>query len=55
MKISVELRNQYIIGYRPANRVHDGKWRKIKVKLRPPNGLPPLTVTAKQGYFAPAH
>jgi Ca-activated chloride channel family protein len=52
-KISMELRNQYVLGYRPAKRTHDGKWRKIKVKLRPPKGLPPLNVSAKSGYFAP--
>ena len=54
-KISMELRNQYVLGYRPSHREHDGKWRKIKVKLRPPKGLPPLTVWAKTGYFAPGH
>lgn len=54
-KISMELRNQYVLGYRPSNRAHDGKWRKIKVKLRPPKGLPPLTVYARNGYFAPGH
>jgi Ca-activated chloride channel homolog len=54
-KISMELRNQYVLGYRPSHRDHDGKWRKIKVKLRPPKGLPPLTVAAKTGYFAPGH
>jgi Ca-activated chloride channel homolog len=54
-KISMELRNQYVIGYRPADRTHDGEWRKIKVKLHPPKGLPPLTVAAKSGYFAPGH
>ena len=52
-KISMELRNQYVLGYRPSNRLHDGTWRKIKVKLRPPKGLPPLTVYAKTGYLAP--
>jgi Ca-activated chloride channel homolog len=52
-KISMELRNQYVIGYHPSNRARDGKWRKIKVKLRPPKGLPPLTVSARNGYFAP--
>jgi Ca-activated chloride channel homolog len=51
----MELRNQYVIGYRPTDRAHDGKWRKIKIKLRPPKGLPPLTVDAKNGYFAPGH
>jgi len=54
-KISMELRNQYVLGYKPANHLHDGKWRKIKVKLRPPKGLPPLNVFARTGYFAPGH
>ncbi len=52
-KIGIELRNQYVIGYRPKNRAHDGKWRKIRVKLIPPKGLPPLRVYAKTGYYAP--
>ncbi len=52
-KISMELRNQYVVGYRPANKVRDGKWRKIKVKLRPPRGLPPLNVYHKTGYYSP--
>ena len=53
IKISMELRNQYVIGFRPSNRQHDGKWRKLKIKLRPPKGLPPLNVYAKTGYLAP--
>ncbi len=52
-KISQTLRNQYVIGYRPSNETHDGKWRKIKVQVRPPRGVPPLTVYAKTGYYAP--
>jgi Ca-activated chloride channel homolog len=53
-KIGIELRNQYVLGYRPKNPTHDGKWRKIKVKLVPPKGLPPLRVYAKTGYYAPS-
>ena len=53
IKIGMELRNQYVLGYRPANHARDGKWRKIKVKLRPPKGLPPLNVYAKSGYYSP--
>ena len=52
-KIGIELRNQYVIGYRPTNATHDGKWRKVKVKLIPPKGLPQLNVHAKTGYYAP--
>ena len=53
-KIGAELRNQYVIGYRPQNRPNDGKWRKIRIRLMPPKGLPPLRAYAKQGYYAPA-
>jgi len=52
-KIGIELRNQYVLGYHPAKIVRDGKWRKIKVKLLPPKGLPPLRVYARMGYYAP--
>ncbi len=54
-KIGMELRNQYVLGYRPSNKNHDARWRKIKVKLRAPKGLPPLNVFAKTGYYAPSH
>jgi Ca-activated chloride channel family protein len=54
-KISMELRNQYVLGYKPSNHIHDARWRKIKVKLRTPKGLPPLSVYSKTGYYAPAH
>jgi Ca-activated chloride channel family protein len=53
-KIGIELRNQYVLGYRPKNPVRNGHWHKIKVKLLPPKGLPPLTVYAKSGYYAPS-
>ncbi len=52
-KIGMELRNQYVLGYRPSNRDRDGKWRKIKVRLQKTKGLPPLNVFAKSGYYAP--
>ncbi len=52
-KIGAELRNQYILGYHPSNKAHDARWRKVKIKLRIPKGLPPLTAYAKTGYYAP--
>ena len=52
-RIGLELRNQYILGYRPSKPARDGKWRKVRVKLTAPKGLPPLTVYAKMGYYAP--
>ena len=53
-KIAVELRNQYVLGYRPKSLAHNGKFHKIRVKLQPPPGLPPLNSSAKKtGYYAP--
>jgi Ca-activated chloride channel family protein len=51
--IHAELRNQYVLGYVPTNRNHDGKWRRIRVRLDAPQGLPKLLVHAKEGYYAP--
>ncbi len=53
-RISAELRNEYIVGYTPSEVKHDGNWRKLKVKLLPPPGLPQLTVHFRQGYYAPS-
>lgn len=63
--ISDSLRNQYSIGYEPANKARDGKFRKIKVELVNPATNEPLRVVdekgkpikyqivAKNGYTAP--
>jgi Ca-activated chloride channel family protein len=54
-KIGMELRNQYVLGYRPSNKAHDARWRKVKIKMHAPKGLPPLNVYSKTGYYAPSH
>lgn len=51
--VMAELRNQYIVGFTPDHKVKDGRWRRLRVKLEPPAGLPRLVVHARQGYFAP--
>ena len=53
-RISAELRNEYVIGYRPSQVKQDGNWRKLKIRLVPPPGLPTLTVHNRQGYYAPS-
>lgn len=53
--IGVELRNQYVLAYRPDGPKDDGKWRKIKVKLTLlPKSVPQLNVRARTGYYARA-
>jgi Ca-activated chloride channel family protein len=51
--ISRELREQYLLGYRSSNALHDGKWRKIKVQITASEGVPPLHAYYKKGYLAP--
>jgi VWFA-related protein len=52
-KIGIELRNEYLIGYSPSNAERDGRFRKIRVKVIQPHGLPKLKAYWRQGYFAP--
>lgn len=48
--ISRELRNQYVLGYRPANPARDGKWRKIRVKVAQPSESVRLQIHYREGY-----
>jgi Ca-activated chloride channel family protein len=51
-RIALELRHQYSLGYTPKDFQPNGKWRKVKVKVKPPRGLPRLTVRTRDGYYA---
>jgi len=51
-RIGLELRNQYILGFTPADQECDGKYHRVKVvTVRGKN----LHVSARPGYFAPRH
>jgi len=52
-KIGIELRNQYVLGYISKNLARDGKYRRVKVELKQPRGLPPLRAYHRLGYYAP--
>jgi VWFA-related protein len=47
--IADELGHQYTIAYRPLNRAHDGKWRKLEVTISRAD----LTVRTRKAYRAP--
>lgn len=47
--IEHELRSQYSIGFAPINAAHDGKFRKLQVKVHTPG----LRVSVRRGYYAP--
>ncbi|HLH39090.1 MAG TPA: VWA domain-containing protein [Bryobacteraceae bacterium] len=52
-RIAVELRNQYVLGYYPKNETHDGKYRKVEVKVAQPPGVSALKAHWRLGYYAP--
>ena len=49
-KIALELRNQYLLGYRPTNVEPDGKYHKVQVKLVDSGDL---LLSWRPGYYAP--
>lgn len=51
--VSRELRAQYVLGYHPKDGARDGKWRKITVKVTPPEADSRLQAFYKKGYSAP--
>ena len=55
-RITQELHHQYLIGYRPANFVADGKWRRVTIEVRATadssGKKPKLSVLSRTGYFA---
>ena len=52
-RIAVELRNQYMLAYSPANQAKDGTYRKLEVKLSQPDGMSGLVARWRLGYYAP--
>jgi Ca-activated chloride channel family protein len=47
-KAGQALRNEYLIGFRPADPALSGKWHRIRVKTT----VPKLSVHARSGYYA---
>src|SRR4030095_7902392 len=48
-RVIKDLGTVYSIGYRPSNRVRDGRWRSVTVRL---NEHTDLLARSKRGYFA---
>jgi Ca-activated chloride channel family protein len=55
--VSLELRNQYVLGYQPTGALRNGVWHKLKVRLtKPPKkDSERLHVYTRSGYFAPGN
>ena len=53
LHIGSVLRNQYVLAYSPVRTPKNGKWHKINIKLTIPKSIWPVSIRAKQGYYAP--
>ncbi|MCU1335326.1 MAG: von Willebrand factor, type [Bryobacterales bacterium] len=53
-KISIDLRNRYLLGYVPINTERNGRYHQVDVKIVAPKGLPPVKAHWRTGYYAPA-
>src|SRR6266478_405572 len=52
-QIEQELRSQYLVAYSPANKNHDGSYRKVEIELvNPQLRKQKLQLNYRQGYFA---
>lgn len=53
-RVARDLREQYTLGYFPANPTRDGGWRSVRVEVTPPAGFPPqgkLNANYRHGYY----
>lgn len=50
--ISREMRNQYVLGYKPEKDSPDGRWRRIRVHVTPPTGTTRVQAYYKKGYMS---
>jgi Ca-activated chloride channel family protein len=51
-QIGNELRTQYLLGYSPRDKAHDGKYRSVAVKVMAPVDTPQLRIYHRRGYYS---
>ena len=48
-QIEVEMRSQYLVAYSPSNSMHDGRFRRVEVRV---NARPEARIIHRRGYYA---
>jgi Ca-activated chloride channel family protein len=55
-RLALELRHQYLIGFKPAKDKADGKWHQLRIKVTPPLAATGrkqnLSVRSREGYYS---
>ncbi len=48
-QLETELRSQYLVAYAPSNSIHDGRFRRVEVRV---NARPEARLIHRRGYYA---
>jgi len=51
-QIAHDIRSQYVLGYYPTNKAHDGSYRTVRVEIVARKGEAKLLVRTRPGYYA---
>ncbi|HEV3199290.1 MAG TPA: VWA domain-containing protein [Bryobacteraceae bacterium] len=51
--LSLQIRNEYVVGYFPNHPPNDGKYHKVRVEVQPPAGLKQVHASWRRGYIEP--
>ncbi len=54
VKVGMEMRNRYVLGYAPPDVRDNGRYHHVQVKLVVSQGLPPMRASWRSGYYAPS-
>ena len=53
VKVGMEMRNRYVLGYAPNDVKENGRYHRVQVKVAAPEGAPPLRAWWREGYYTP--
>src|SRR4051794_35422083 len=51
--LSRQIRSEYVIGYSPGEIPKDGKYHRVRIEVKPPEGVERLRTSWRRGYTAP--
>jgi len=52
-KLSLQIRNEYMVGYFSDHALNDGKYHKVRVEVQPPTTMKQVRTSWRRGYIAP--
>jgi Ca-activated chloride channel family protein len=52
-RLSLQIRNEYVVGYFSNHTPNDGRYHKVRIEVQPPPEMKQVRATWRQGYIAP--